>query len=371
MLDFYPLHMPEDSTPGHCLATFSTVLAAMAIELGTYFDGHMRIKEGPDWFDDLEEYRQRTRPNYQRSRSVFDFSWIINEPCRHTDSPLRDLLPKNEYQFYPTMKTVLDIRNRWYHDFNPHNIVELRKALRLIKYLAEKCGLELADDLVPIIARADAIFSGSYSATPPAATLPTPEATEKVREVAKPIRQAAVGASWLGPVGARKIQLAKSGSLIDLIAEKNVTAEAGNASNNRYLTLWKKLGLDWLWVDELGAVAANVHGSLKMVGYWGESPEDGAQDPFAKFLLPNTYTFADGKLCERENLRELNEAHIGPITKSTLNRGKESVQEGEILRLTWDGDLIYFGDQGPEYVGEVESKDWFPDHFFMPTDEAN
>lgn len=363
MVDYYPVHMPEDSTPGHCLATFSTTISSLSIELGTYFDSQMKAKYGKYWFGDLCEARLLTDTHYIY-KSPFDFSWIINEPFRYGGSPIREYLPKNEYQFYPTLKKLLETRNKWYHDHNPHNIAELRTALSLVKYVADKCGLELAEELVPVISRVNAIASGAYPGKgggegghPTSATVPT----------ATTIRQSAVGAAWLGTLGDRKIQLNRTGSLIDLGAAKNVTAEIGDITTNRYYKLWQALELDWLWVDANGSVAANVLGSLRMVGYWGRSDEDAEQDPFAKFLLPKSYTFSDGKLHERDSMTMLDESRIGPVTKSTLNRGRASIQEGEILRVTWDGDLICFGDVGPEYIGEVESSDWFAGHFFVPT----
>lgn len=369
MVDFYKVHMPEDASPGHCLATFSTAISSLSIELGTYFDNQMRAKYGPHWFSDLCEARRMTdaRYNYTNHR---DLTWIVNEPFRYVGSPIRDLLPRNEYQFYSNFKKLLDARNQWYHDHNPHNVGELRNALTLVRYIAEKCGLELAEEIIPVIKRVNEIASGSYkseageveraSNDKPAAEVPT----------ASPLRQSAVGAAWLGGIGNRKIQLSKTGSLIDLDAAKNVTSELGELAVNRYYKLWRGLELDWLWVDSNGSVAANVLGSLRMVGYWGSSDNDAEQDPFAKFLLPRTYTFANGQLQDRESLEILDESAIGPVTKSTLNRGKASIPEGEILRVTWDGDLICFADGGPEYIGEVESKDWFASHFFVPTSES-
>ena len=366
MVDYYPVHMPEDSSPGHCLATFSTTISSLSIELGTYFDNQMKAKYGHHWFGDLCEARLLTDSHYIY-KSPFDFSWIINEPFRYVSSPIREYLPKNEYQFYPTLKKLLETRNKWYHDHNPHNITELRNALSLVKYVADKCGLELAEELVPVIGRVNAISAGSYQGREGSKPIPEPK-PEPAKT--KAIRQSAVGAAWLGSLGERKIQLNTTGSLIDLGAAQNVTPEVGDLTTNRYYKLWRALELDWLWVDVNGAVAANVLGSLRMVGYWGSSPDDTEQDPFAKFLLPRSYVFADGKLHDRDAMSTLDESHIGPITKSTLARGKTTIQEGEILRVTWDGDLICFGDAGPEYIGEVESKDWFPDHFFVPTAEA-
>ena len=368
MVDYYPLHMPEDSTPGHCLATFSTVLSSLSIELGTYFDHQMSAKYGSHWFAQLCDARKATDSHYIYT-SKFDLSWIINEPFRYVDSPIREYLPKNEYQFYPSLKKLLATRNQWYHDHNPHNISGLRSALTLVKYVADKCELELADELIPVINRVNAIASSSYTGVGKNDVPAQPAAGPS--ESAKSIKQSAVGAAWLGSVGPRKIQLNLSGSLIDLEAARNVTSEIGNAATNRYYKLWRALELDWLWVDARGAVAANVLGSLRMVGYWGSSPDETDQDPFAKFLLPRSYTFADTKLHDRDSMSPLDESHIGPITKSTLIRGKAAIQEGEIIRVTWDGDMIYFGDSGPEYIGEVESKDWFAGHFFVETAEAD
>mgnify|MGYP007092086156 CR=1 FL=1 len=366
MAENYPLHLPEDSSPGHCLATFATSITAFAIELGTYFDNQMRAKQGPYWFEDLRAYRMGHDSLYFNYKTIYDISWIVNEPFRYLDSPIRELLPKNQYDFYPTLKKLLETRNRWYHDYNPHNIGELRAALNKLKYLADKCGLELSDELVPVLARVNAIANGTYKG-------PVAEPVKVVESstfTPKPLRQSAVGASWLGPVGTRKIQLTKAGSLIDLVDAKNVTSELADASSNRYLQLWKKLELDWLWVDALGSVAAYVQGSLRMVGYWDSDPEDSSQDPFAKFLLPYSYTFAGGELSEMETMKTLDRSAIGLVTGSTLKRAKEMVKEGDILRLTWDGDLIHFGDQGAEYLGEIESNDWFAGHFFIPTSEV-
>ena len=367
MVDYYPVHMPEDSTPGHCLATFSTTISSLSIELGTYFDNQMKAKYGKHWFGDLCEARLLT-DNHYIYKSPFDLSWIINEPFRYVASPIRELLPKSEYQFYTTLKKLLETRNKWYHDHNPHNIAELRNALSLVKYVADKCGLALAEELVPVISRVNAIATGSYMGREEGST-PNPESDIETSN-SKAIRQSAVGAAWLGGLGDRKIQLNKTGSLIDLGAAKNVTAEVGDLTTNRYYKLWRALELDWLWVDANGSVAANVLGSLRMVGHWNASAEEAEQDPFSKFLLPRSYTFANGQLHDRDSMATLDESAIGPVTKSTLNRGKTSIQEGDIIRVTWDGDMIHFGDTGPEYIGEVESKDWFAGHFFVPTAEA-
>ena len=361
----YKLHLPEDASPGHCIATFSTVITFMAIELGTYFDGQMSAKYGAGWFDQLEDLRASQKPAYRKSKSCFDFSWVVNEPTRNQDSPLREFLPKNEYQFYPAMRDILDTRNRWYHDFNPHNISELSKALNLVRYIAEKCNLLLADELKPIIARVQAIKAGSYRSVL-AEALPTPARAGAETNLRKALRQAAVGAAWLGDLGKQKLQLTSGGSIMDIGAAKNVTNQSTEAQL-RYLNLWKYLSLDWLWVDDAGSVAAYVAGSLRMVGYFGPNAKDEGQDPFSKFLIQATYSLSEGNLIHRESQKILDQQNIGRVTQSTLKRANDYVDGTDVLRLTWDGDLIHFGDGGPDYIGEIESEDWFAGHFFIPT----
>ncbi len=367
MIDFYPLHLPESSTPGQCLATFSTAITALAIELGTYFDNQMRAKFGNHWFAELKEDREPFDPKYKQYKSFYDFSWIVNESHHYLESEIRNLLPKNEYQFYPTLLSLLSMRNQWYHHFSSHNIQELRKALASIKYIADKCQLELADDLLPVIQRVREIVAGTFVPQNVVAGHPAEVSVAKDDTINNSMSQMAVGAAWMGPLGSRKIELRKTGSLIDLAEGKNVTSELGDAQSNHYLKLWRALELDWLWVDSRGSVASHVHGSLRMVGYWGASTDEANQDPFAKFLLENTYAYAGDDFYDRENSRALSLNGIGPVTASTIARGREMAKDGELIRITWEGDMIFFGDQGPEYIGEVESQDWFPGHFLVPT----
>lgn len=357
--------MPEDASPGHCIATFTTSITSFAIELGTYFDLQMSKKYGSNWFKLLEEAREDANPKYRAAHSCFDFSWIINEPIRNFNSPIRDLLPKNEYQLFNAMKDLLDYRNRWFHDYNPHNINELSKALDLVMYLATKCKLQLEDDLKPVIKRVREIKSGAYV---PESSVPGSEntGTSGGEIEVQAIRQTAVGAAWLGALGRRKIQLSHSGSLIDLDAGKNVSSELTDYQTKKYLPLWKSLGLDWLWVDDLGSVASNVYGSLKMVGFWGQVDE-AEQDPFAKFLLPTSYSIASGKLIDRNNQQELILHNTASTTYLAVSKAKELLDEFDVVRLTWDGDLIHFSDSGPVYLGQVSSKEWFAGHFLTPT----
>ncbi len=365
MISNYPLHLPEDQTPGHCLATFSTAITCMALELGTYVDLQMRAKFGDGWFGAIEAKRKAEKPHYKISYSCYDFSWLFSEPTRNTDSPIRALLPTGIHRFFQDMDQLRDMRNRWYHDHNPHNINELRKALDLVAYIAEKCGLELADNIKPVIDRVKQLKAGTYDKAETSTS--KPQEINEIPHSHQPMKQAAVGAKWIGIKGEKKLELRSSGTLVDINEGINVTAALTEWQRDRYLPLWQKLEIDWLWVDTNGAVAAYVDGDLLMVGEFGADAVQVEQDPFAKFLLKSSYSHSGKFFFDTESETPLNLEILDATTKQTISKAFDLVEENEIMRLTWDGDLISFTESGAVYIGKVSSASWFTDHFLLPT----
>jgi hypothetical protein len=371
----YEVHLPEGSSPGQCLAAFGTSISAIGLELGLKINKGMTTQYGAQWLSLLEEARfleaGRKNKGYKKSWSPFDLNWIINEPFHHKTSPIREFLPKeDDERFFKIGRDLVETRNRWYHDYNPHNINELQKAIELCIYISSECELDLTDVLEQVHARVKQIKSGTYKpGTAIAETTPEPlQPTEDqaADESATQI-QRAIGAVWLGGIPARKIELRSSGSLIDVSLQANVTSELTQEQQERYLKLWRLLFKQgWLWVDELGQVAAYVQGVLRCVGFWGYI-EEPAQDPFSKFLLPHSYEISPDALIDRASGAELQERHLGKVTSSTLKRARMELSDSELVRVTWDGDMIYFGSSGVEYFGEIESQDWFATHFSVAT----
>jgi hypothetical protein len=361
----YPLHLPENASPGHCIATFSTAITSMAIELGTFVDSQMRHRYGDSWFSALESKRKSESPKYKRSFSCYDFSWLFTEPTRNPDSPLRALLPAGDKNLYDKMDSLRGMRNRWYHDHNPHNISELVKTLDLVSEIAAKCGLELAENLRPVIQRVQDIKNGSYKSPLFEKIDEEPESSSTNQKT--PMKQVAVGAKWIGALGSQKLELKPSGVIVDLVEATNVSSQLTDLQRSKYLPLWKKLELDWLWVDANGAVAAYVEGDLLMVGEFGEQAVVVEQDPFSKFLLNNCYMHSSDSFFEVESSLELEVAKLDDSTKDTVLNSFSAVEENEVMRLTWDGDLICFAETGPIYIGTVNSEFWFPGHFLLPT----
>ncbi len=365
----YEIHMPVSTSPGDCLGTFGTALSAIGIELGGLINEGMTASYGRSWMESLEETRflesQRKGKTYKRSYSPYDFNWIINEPYFNPLSPVAQYLPTTAYNFFKNARDLVDTRNRWYHDHNPHNINDLLKALELCSYIALKCNLSVAGQIESVRQRALALKAGTYKSPTPAPSLaPTGSGASSTSQKAQ--IQKAVGAVWIGDLPNRKIELKDSGALVDEAKKANVTSELTLVQQQRYLKLWQLLKPGWLWVDELGQVAAYIQGVLRCVGFWGIE-EEPAQNPFSKFLLPHTYELTHDKLIDRETGSELNEFHLGRVTASTLNRARLELSDNQLIRVTWDGDLICFGDAGAEYFGEIESQDWFPGHFALAT----
>ncbi len=365
----YEIHMPESTSPGDCLGTFGTALSAIGIELGSRINEGMSATYGRDWMEKLEDIRyheaQRKGKSYKRSYSPYDFNWIINEPYFNQQSPVAQFLPTTAYNFFKNARDLVDTRNRWYHDHNPHNINDLVKALELCSYISLKCELSVAEEIEAVRQRALALRAGSYK-SPTHVPSPTPTGSGSSADSVKPQIQRAVGAVWIGGLPNRKIELKDSGALVDEVKKANVLAELTPLQQERYLKLWQLLKPGWLWVDELGQVAAYIQGVLRCVGFWGIE-EEPAQDPFSKFLLPHSYELTPDQLIDRETGSTLNELHLGLVTSSTLKRARIELSDNQLVRVTWDGDLIYFGDAGAEYFGEVESQDWFPGHFAVST----
>jgi hypothetical protein len=100
-----------------------------------------------------------------------------------------------------------------------------------------------------------------------------------------------------------------------------------------------------------------------MVGYLGNQADDSGQDPFAKFLLPTTYAIVDQIVIDRASQEALNLHNQDSETHKTVSNALATLENQDILRVTWDGDLIHFGQGGAIYLGRISSSEWFSGHF--------
>lgn len=360
----YEIFLPEDSSAGSCIATFATCLNSIGLELGLRINAGMTKQFGATWFSALEDQRfkeaKERGKQYNEARSVFDISWIVNEPFHNSNSPIRQFLPSGVQGFYYALKNMVTIRNQWFHDFANHSLTNLEKALELFRYIAETCELQITGQIVEVETRVNEIASGKFkkSAT-------TKEFVSAKAEVNKkePIQQKAVGALWIGDPGSRKLELKESGALIDSALKRNVIEEMTPEQKEIYMPLWKsQIGKGWLFVDGLGQVGGYVAGQLRMIGFLGSDAEALDEDPFSKFLLAYTYFFDGRNVIESTSGSLLDIEGVDKVTNSTLERVDDIIGLNEPFRCTWDGELVNFGDSGPNYIGEIEFEHWFPGH---------
>ena len=360
----YEIFLPEDASPGSCIATFATCLNSIGLELGLRINAGMTQQFGATWFTDLENQRiaeaEQRGKKHVRSFSVFDISWIVNEPFHNSNSPIRQFLPSGVDGLYFDLKEMVTIRNQWFHDFANHSINNLETALGLFRHIAETCELQITDQIVEVEARVTDISTSKFKKSETTNEFVSAKAQVNQKE---PIQQKAVGALWIGDPGSRKLELKESGALIDSALKRNVIEEMTLEQKEFYLPLWKsQIGKGWLYVDRLGQVGGYVSGQLRMIGLLGSDAAQLDEDPFSKFLLPRTYYLKDGSLFDRSSGERLNIEKLDKVTASTLNRVEEMVGEDEPMRCTWDGELVHFGDNGPTFIGEIEFDNWFVGH---------
>jgi hypothetical protein len=232
--------------------------------------------------------------------------------------------------------------------------------MELFTYIAETCELQITGRIVEVETRVNEIASGKFKKSATTKEFVSARAEVNIKE---PIQQKAVGALWIGDPGSRKLELKESGALIDSALKRNVIEEMTPEQKEIYMPLWKsQIGKGWLFVDRLGQVGGYVAGQLRMIGFFGSDVAALDEDPFSKFLLAYTYFFDGRKVIESTSGSLLDIESVDKVTNSTLERVDDIIGLNEPFRCTWDGELVNFGDSGPNYIGEIEFEHWFPGH---------
>ena len=159
------VELPQADRPGQIVACMVTILRAFGWDLGEKYDQHMRGEHGEHWLEDLR--RQRDLPNapamYRRPLNLHDPSFGINEPLRNPDSPLRRWLPSGR-EFYDLLDAVGRVRNQEQHFENPPSLGDLKHRAELVRIVADRIGLPVADDCRAVIQRVLALQTGEVFA---------------------------------------------------------------------------------------------------------------------------------------------------------------------------------------------------------------
>ncbi|GAA2079889.1 hypothetical protein GCM10009821_20200 [Aeromicrobium halocynthiae] len=158
------IHLPSTFGMGELIAAQSTVLAALGWDLGMKYDAYMRPRRGNGWLEDLRQQRwEETRQNlYKFKLTLVDPSFVITEPLKNSDSPLRACLPKQS-GFYDLLETAWKIRNAAQHFDPPMTSDLLHGRVKALGNLAHQAGLPVAQECKMLLERLNAIGQGQVA----------------------------------------------------------------------------------------------------------------------------------------------------------------------------------------------------------------
>lgn len=370
MTEAYTIPLPTKDEPVQVLGIYHSVMSALGLELGKRYDEYCRPRLGDDWFLKLKAQHQMA---HKAPISLFDPSFVLNEPLHNPTSPLRECLPKTGVLFNQ-LDEVVQVRNVWSHYSAEQNLVELENALRPVHKLATMAQMRLGGPISAIRKRIKAILNGSFPPAPqPQAPKPEDRETtvasgtdapaelidsiEREREtfVAAASNRPPIGSLWPDAAPARRARLSATGDLIDATTGASLKSELvdGPAKLRRWAAL-RPMG-DLRLADD-GAVTAYLGGELRLIGFLGdEPPYSGARG----FVLPHLYEKKDGDVVDRTTGVRL--TAVRKSAEAVLERLKP-IPAGTPLRVTTEGDLAVFSEDEVIKVASVTASEWFPGH---------
>lgn len=371
MSEAYTVALPTKDEPVQVLGIYHSVMSALGLELGKRYDEYCKPRLGDDWFLKLKAQHQM---GHKPPISLFDPSFVLNEPLHNPSSPLRDCLPKSAALFNQ-LDEVVQVRNVWSHYSAEQTLSELENALRPVHKLATMAQMRLGGPVSAIRKRIKAILNGDFppTSTPEPAGDPEPptavesgtdapievlETIEREREafVAAAPARPPIGSLWLGEVPRRRARFSATGDLLQAETGVSLKPEMTDAASK--LPRWAALRPmgDLRVADDDGAVAAYLSGELRLIGYLGDEPPfSGARG----FVLPHLYEKQRGDVVDRDSGRRLTAATTSAA--SVLAR-LGSVLDGTALRLTTEGDVAVFDEEGATKICSVTAAEWFPGH---------
>lgn len=154
--------LPTSNNQGQIIGCMAVLLRALGWDLGELYDARMRLHHGDDWLEELRKVRNaevNAHIMYRRPINIHDPSFGINEPLRHSGSPLRAFLPRGR-DFYDLLDEVAKIRNAEQHFDRQPNLSGLKSRAQTIGSLAEQVGIDVARDCQAVVERVEAIEDG-------------------------------------------------------------------------------------------------------------------------------------------------------------------------------------------------------------------
>lgn len=356
----YVITLPTSEDRVQVLGTYHAMMLSFAEELLAFYEKNLTPIMGPDWFRELKSLRA---PAYN-ALSKDDPSFLITEPWRNADSPIRPFMPVATPGFLERLGKIRHVRNDWAHYALAPNLSNLERAARAVESTSKELNLDCASNFTEIRERCRQILDGHFVLannegegasrtifhSEQAITDEARAAEEIIVETVRKdlaelerVERPAIGSQWVGELGPRKLKIIKSTrELWDLGTRKMANSELGEDAREIIDAWLLAVGSDCeLHVAADGAVAGPVQGKMCLIGYFGELPK---ADPnqIRGFLTSDIYVVRNGEVISIDSDRVLQFQHFEDLNLSDF--------EGAEVRVTTFGDVGVRGNSSETWV---------------------
>ena len=356
--------LPTADVPNQVYGTISSIIGSLGYELGARYHEKLKDSLGDNWFDDLQAQREKTY------RSMFDPAFVLAEPFYHSTSPTRACLPATQ-DFYRLMERARQIRNSWAHYNVEPSFASLERDLKTLQQLCQAADLKLVEFIKQVRTRIRDIVERGW--------VPT-NSKENTRELQAEVnrlkdlmdglkadqlqaqlsaeaqesidlatllaekRRPPIGQEWKGELGTRKLSLIRpTGDLYDVAAKRSVKNELLPDPESKIASWLAIMPIGGeVYVAEDGAVAAFVHGVMRLIGYLGLEPEVSEHELRGFFTLED-FVVKNGAI-------ESAEFETEPLHVDLLNGFELRAMDGAFVRCTTYGDVAYYEEGSDSWI---------------------
>jgi hypothetical protein len=153
-----------------------------------------------------------------------------------------------------------------------------------------------------------------------------------------------IGQEWKGDLGTRKLSLIRpTGDLYDVVAKRSVKSELLPDPETK-ISSWlaiMPIGGE-VYVSDDGAVAAFVHGVMRLIGYMGPEPAVAAHELRGFFTLED-FLVRNGSI-------ESAEFETEPLLIDIMEGFELRALDGAFVRCTTYGDVAYYEEDTDSWI---------------------
>jgi hypothetical protein len=355
--------LPVDESVVDILGIIHALEMEAGAEFSNYLDEAFTAAGNPEWFEDIRHYRKSmNEPFTYRNQS--DFRFILSEGTRD-DSSFSGIMPNNIAKWVTSAKRLLDKLHHFHHSQLKPDIQNLRIVAGLYADVTAGTGFDVTNWANALFSRTKAILDGTYVSTDtaPISISSIPEVpvqiVEEYQEAIEEVRQRPpLGSRWEGQKPRRKLSLNRQTR--DLYEDGvSVSEELGDLRGGVLATWFRYFPLGGeVWVDPDGAAMGYIKGDARMIGWFGETPEDNS-DRVRGFVLPTEYNYENGEVVDVESGLKLSSNTTEPV-KDLLKGLSTAIDEATKLNITDYGDIFVPVTEGkPKRIANAHKGIWF------------